>query len=85
MRSALYTYNGTRWLMHELVELSGVPRPTLHARIMAGWTIEQAIGTPTPKQRRAGVVSNLPAFEGTGGGSLPQAKNPEYNFSGIEA
>ena len=64
----LYTYNGQRYLLTELAEITGVPCGTLHKRLMAGWTMEQALGTPTPKQRRAGVVSNFPASLGTGGG-----------------
>lgn len=84
MRTILYTYEGQRWLLTELAEISGVPRPTLHKRIMAGWTIEQAVTVPTPKQRRAGVVSNLGAFSGTGGGSTLQ-ESANITFSGIDA
>lgn len=72
MRATLHTYRGKRWLVVELAQISGVPAQTLRKRISDGWTMEQALGTPTPKQRRAGVVSNLPAFEGTGGGSTSQ-------------
>nr|KZA97487.1 hypothetical protein A4A59_04870 [Rhizobium leguminosarum] len=72
MRTVLYSYRGQRWLIAELADISGVPAPTLHKRLVAGWTLEQAIATPTPKQRRRGVVSNLGAFEGTGGGSTSQ-------------
>ncbi|MND68160.1 hypothetical protein D3C87_1413720 [compost metagenome] len=84
MRAVFYTYRGQRWLITELAEISGVPRPTLHKRIMAGWTIEQAVTVPTPKQRRAGVVSNLSAFEGTGAGSTSQ-ETPNLTFSGNDA
>lgn len=72
MRAFLYTYRGQRWLLSELSEITGIPAATVKARIEAGWTMEQALGTPTPKQRRAGVVSNLGAFEGTGAGSTAQ-------------
>lgn len=81
MRNVLYTWRGQRWLMNELVEMSGVSRPTLQARFKAGWTVEQAVATPTPKQRRAGVVSNLSDFEGTGGGSNARY-SVQIDFSG---
>jgi hypothetical protein len=84
MKTLLYTYLGQRWLLSELSEITGVSRDTLRERIAAGWTMEQALGTPTPKQRRAGVVSNLPAFEGTGAGSTAQ-ETPNIIFSGIDA
>lgn len=68
----LIEYRGKRWLVSELTAITGIPSSTIRKRISDGWTMEQALGTPTPKQRRAGVVSNLPAFEGTGGGSTSQ-------------
>lgn len=84
MTVVLYTYRGQRWLLSELANISGVPLPTLRKRFTEGWTMEQAIGTPTPKQRRAGVVSNLPAFEGTGAGSTAQEAS-NISFSESEA
>jgi hypothetical protein len=80
MKTILHTYRGQRWLISELSDMTGVPRDTLRARIADGWTMEQALGTPTPKQRRRGVVSNLGVFEGTGGGSTAQ-ESPEITFS----
>lgn len=84
MKTLLHTYRGQRWLLSELADITGVPRCTLRARLADGWTMEQALGTPTPKQRRAGVVSNLLAFEGTGAGSTLQ-ETPNITFSGIDA
>ncbi|TIX89296.1 hypothetical protein [Rhizobium sp. P44RR-XXIV] len=84
MKTVLYTYLGQRWLLSELADITGVPRFTLRARLADGWTMEQALGTPTPKQRRAGVVSNLSAFEGTGAGSTSQ-ESANITFSGNEA
>ncbi|MCS0460340.1 hypothetical protein [Rhizobium favelukesii] len=80
MGMRLYTFRGQRWLLKELSEITGIPACTIHARIRLGWTMEQALGSPTPKQRRAGVVSNLPAFEGTGAGSTAQ-ETPKITFS----
>lgn len=79
MRTILHTYRGQRWLVAELADITGIPAATITARIAAGWTVEQAVGTPTPKQRRAGVLSNLPAFEGTGAGSTAQM-TPNITF-----
>lgn len=73
----LIEFRGRRWLLSELAEITGIP----HNTIRLGWNVEQAIGTPTPKQRRAGVVSNLSAFQGTGGGSTAQ-EMPNITFSG---
>ena len=84
MRAVLYTYRGQRWLIAELAEITGVPAQTIRKRLADGWTTEQALGMPTPKQRRAGVVSNLPAFEGTGAGRTVQ-ETPNITFSGNEA
>ena len=80
MRTKLYQFRGQRWLMNELAEASGIPAGTIHKRITLGWTIEQAVVTPSLKQRRAGVVSNLAAFEGTGAGTVLQ-EMPEITFS----
>lgn len=78
--SRLYEFRGTRYLLRELSEMCGVERNTITARLRDGWTIEQAITTPTPKQRRAGVVFNFVPFEGTGAGRAAQ-EIPEITFS----
>jgi hypothetical protein len=80
----LIEYLGRRWLLSELSEITGIPHNTIRQRFGLGWNVEQALGTPTPKQRRAGVVSNLSAFEGTGAGSTAQ-ETPNITFSGIDA
>jgi hypothetical protein len=80
MRPDLHAFRGNRYLLSELSDMSGVPMNTLRARINDGWTIEQTMMRPTPKQRRAGVVSNFPPFEGTGAGSTAQ-EIPEITFS----
>lgn len=79
MRPLLYTYRGQRWLLSELADITGISTATIKARIVAGWTVEQAVAMPTPKQRRAGVLSNLSAFEGTGAGSTAQ-ETPNLSF-----
>lgn len=77
----LYEYKGARYSMDELVQASGVPYATLCKRIhFRGWTLEQALSIPTPKQRRRGVVQNFGPFEGTGAGSTAQ-EIPEITFS----
>ncbi|MBF2716885.1 hypothetical protein [Agrobacterium vitis] len=53
---------------------SAYPYPTQPSNV------EQVIATPTPKQRRAGAISNLPAFSGTGAGSTAQ-ETPNITFS----
>lgn len=68
----LLEFRGTRYLLKELAEMSGVDRPTIRARLADGWSLEQALCIPTIKQRRAGVVMNFPPFAGTGAGSEMQ-------------
>lgn len=75
----LIEHRGTRYTTSEVSRISGVSVATIRQRLNSGWTTTQAIGTPTPKQRRAGVISNLPAFEGTGAGRSVQ-ENPEIIF-----
>lgn len=65
----LIEYRGKRWLLSELAAMTGIPCATIRKRLSDSWSLDQALGSPTPKQRRRGVVSNLSAFEGTGGGS----------------
>lgn len=54
MRQQLFEFRGTRYLLKELAEMSGVDRPTIRARLEDGWSLEQALCIPTIKQRRAG-------------------------------
>ena len=76
----LIEHSGTRYTTSEVSRISGVSVATIRQRLNSGWTTTQAIATPTPKQRRAGVISNLPAFEGTGAGSTSQ-ETPNITFS----
>jgi len=78
-RVILHTFNGTRFTIGELAEMSGVPSGTLYQRLRKGWTVEQAVSLPTLAQRRRGVVSNLPGPMGTGGGSTAQ-ETPNITF-----
>lgn len=73
------TYAGHCLTLPEWSELTGIPDKTIETRLYHGWTVEQALATPTPEQRRAGVVFNFPPFEGTGAGSFPQ-EIPEITF-----
>lgn len=78
--SRLYEFRGTRYLLRELSDLSGVETNVIRARLRCGWTIEQALAIPTPKQRRAGVVFNFEGSKGTGAGRAAQ-EIPEITFS----
>lgn len=78
--TTLHEFRGVRYTVSELADMSGVPVNTLRHRLYYGWTLQQAMTTPTPKQRRRGVVFNFPPFEGTGAGSFPQ-EIPEITFS----
>ena len=79
-RITIHEFRGVRYSTPELAGMSGVPASVLRARIRIGWTIEQAVSVPTIQQRRRGVVSNFPPFEGTGGGSTAQ-ETPNITFS----
>jgi len=76
----LYEFRGTRYLLRELSDLSGIERNVIRARLADGWTVEQAVCIPSVQQRRRGVVFNFLPFEGTGAGSFPQ-ESPEITFS----
>lgn len=78
--SRLITYAGRALTVREWSELIGVPDKTLATRLHLGWTIEQALATPTPEQRRRGVVMNFPPLRGTGAGTSAQ-EIPEITFS----
>ena len=79
--TTLHEFRGVHFSMKELAEKTGIPLNTLYRRIRRyGWTIEQAVLTPTPKQRRRGVVFNFEAFAGTGAGGIAQ-EIPEISFS----
>lgn len=76
----LHEFRGVRYTLQELADMSGVAMNTLRQRIYSGWTVEQATTTPTPRQRRAGVVNNFEPSVGTGAGSTAQ-EIPEITFS----
>lgn len=78
--SRIYEFRGTRYLLRELAEMSGIERNVIRARLTDGWTLEQALCIPTVQQRRAGVVFNFPPVEGTGAGRAAQ-EIPEITFS----
>lgn len=78
-RVTMREFRGVRYSTPELADLSGVSSALLVDRLRKGWSLEQAMCIPTPKQRSRGVVSNFPPFEGTGGGSTAQ-ETPEITF-----
>lgn len=65
-------FRGVRYTMSELSRMVGLSTQLIGWRLRNGWPIEQALGRPTPKQRQAGVASNLAGFTGTGAGSTAQ-------------
>ncbi len=65
-----HTFAGKCLTLREWAEVVGVSASSIGQRLRFGWTIEQALTTPTPQQRKRGVVSNFEAFEGTGAGSI---------------
>lgn len=77
---SIYEFRGTRYLLRELSDLSGIAANVIYARLKEGWTVEQAVCIPSVQQRRAGVVFNFAPFEGTGAGSTAQ-EIPEITFS----
>lgn len=78
--TTLHVFHGTRHTLNELASMCGVSAGTLRNRLHRGWTLEQAMHTPTPKQRRAGVVINFEPLKGTGAGSTAQ-EIAEITFS----
>lgn len=78
--SRCHAYAGHDLTLREWSELTGVPDKTLEQRVRNGWTIEQALTTPTPAQRRAGLVFNFVPSKGTGAGRAAQ-EPPEITFS----
>ena len=75
-----FTFANRKLSIREWSAIVGVPDATLNWRLACGWTIEQALSTPTPRQRRAGVVSNFVPSEGTGAGRTAQ-ETPQITFS----
>ena len=61
------TFDGQTMTFSKWSVIVGLPAPLIRARIELGWSIERALTTP-----RRGVVSNLQAPIGTGGGSTAQ-------------
>lgn len=78
--SNLHSYRGQQFTIAQFAILTGISADTLRHRLALGWTIEQAVTVPTPKQRRWGVVVNFPGVSGTGAGSTAQ-ETPEITFS----
>lgn len=79
-RGKLYAFAGQENTLVAWSGVCGIQIETLAGRIKAGWSIEQALITPTPTQRRRGVVSNFASASGTGGGSVAQER-AEIEFS----
>lgn len=78
-----HEHDGHALTVGEWARRTGLKEHTIRRRLRDGWSIEQAIGYPPmpPNGRRTpGVVSNLPAIEGTGAGSTAQ-EIPEITFS----
>lgn len=75
----MHHFRGHRYRTGQLASLTGIAADTLRHRLALGWTVEQAVMTPTPAQRRRGVVVNFPGVSGTGAGSTAQ-ETPNITF-----
>lgn len=64
----------------DLAREAGIDPRTVESRVRRGWTLGQALTHGPHKGVRPGVVSNLPAFDGTGAGSTLQ-ETPNLTFS----
>jgi hypothetical protein len=85
--AVLHEAFGHKRTLNEWAAETGIATNTIRSRLKYGWTIENALTRTVQghkKQRRAGVVSNLSAFEGTGAGSTSQ-ETPNITFSGNDA
>ncbi len=77
----LHTVNGESRTLREWAAHIGIRYEALIARMNKGRTLAEALAMPKGSGRRKpGVVSNFPAFEGTGAGSTAQ-EIPEMDFS----
>ena len=81
-----YELEGQSHTLTQWSKITGIQRKTLKYRLEHGWSFETAIQTPVRVRDDAansntpGVVSNFPAFEGTGAGCTSQ-ETPEITFS----
>lgn len=76
-----YSFEGRTLSVPEWSRLTGLKMSTIGYRLRAGWPIGLAVTTPLDSRGRTpGVVSNLPAFSRTGGGSTAQ-ESSEITFS----
>lgn len=75
-----YEMKGQSLTIRELATLYGVNGETIRDRLRKGWSIEEAVLTPTRSTPTPGVVSNLAPLLGTGGGTAAQ-DSPEIDFS----
>lgn len=71
-----YDFNGYTRTLDEWAEVTGISRHTIRSRLSNGWTIDRALtatineaGKRMHKARRPGVVCDLSASLGTGGGT----------------
>lgn len=69
-RGKRLTFDGKCHTISEWSELTGISHGVIHWRLKSGWSVENAL--TLKKYAKPGVVQNLQALEGTGGGSLAQ-------------
>lgn len=84
--ATLHSYNGEALTIEQWANRLGITTPTLfqRRRKLGSLALAIALGGSQKLRRKPGVVSDLPAFQGTGAGSTAQ-ENPNITFSGIEA
>lgn len=64
------SFQGRTKTIAEWAKTTGLTNADIYYRLNNGWTLEKTLTTPNRKRR--GVVCNLPASVGTGGGSSAQ-------------
>lgn len=75
-------FEGTGRTVKEWAERTGLEPVTIHNRLRQGWTVQEALTSPSGARRgRPGVSSNFRRSEGTGAGSTVQ-ETPNITFSG---
>ena len=72
----LFEHAGRKLTIKQWSEIVGLSRQLVYLRLSSGWTIEQALATPTPRQCKRGVVNNFDHVLGNSAG-LKGRRNPQ--------
>jgi hypothetical protein len=80
-KPSLIEFEGTERTIKQWAELSGLEPVTIHNRLRQGWSVREALTSPSGARRgRPGVSSNFAGSKGTGAGSTVQ-ETPNITFS----